>query len=118
MTRGTLDKGSFQPRNLNDRKLNELADKVHAVSDPLATDRSQLGGSVEIQLEDGRKVSFTVQHMRGMPQNPMTAADIVRKFRLNVSDLMSDGQSARIIDMIMSLERMSSIQQLVRELGR
>jgi 2-methylcitrate dehydratase PrpD len=117
MMQGTLDKRSFQTRNLNDRKLNELADKVHAVADPLATDRSQLGGSVEIQLEDGRKVSFTVHHMRGMPQNPMTADDIVRKFRLNVTDLMSDAQSDRIIDMIMSLERMSGIQQLIRELG-
>jgi 2-methylcitrate dehydratase PrpD len=44
LIQGTLDKTSFDVGNLRDRRYNELADKVHAVVDPLATDRSQLGG--------------------------------------------------------------------------
>jgi 2-methylcitrate dehydratase PrpD len=48
MIRGTLDNKSFDVRNLQDRRFNELADKVHAVVDPLANDRSQLGGAVEM----------------------------------------------------------------------
>jgi 2-methylcitrate dehydratase PrpD len=116
MIQGTLDKTSFDAGNLRDHRYNELADKVHAVVDPLATDRSQLGGHVEIELRDGRKVAFTVEHMRGMPQNPMTADDIVRKFYSNVRDLMPDSQIDRIIDIIMSLDRMTDIAPLMAEL--
>ena len=83
-----------------------------------ATDRSRLGGHVEIELQDGRKAGFTVEHMRGMPQNPMTTDDIVRKFRSNVADLMPDKQSDRIVDMIMSLERLNDLHPLMTELGR
>jgi 2-methylcitrate dehydratase PrpD len=118
MIDGTLDRNSFDTRNLKDRRYNALADKVHAVVDPLATDRSQLGGRVEIELQDGRKAVFTVEHMRGMPQNPMTADDIVRKFRSNVGDLMPDRQSDRIVDMIMSLERLNDLHPLMTELSR
>jgi 2-methylcitrate dehydratase PrpD len=57
-----------------------------------------------------------VEHMRGMPQNPMTADDIVRKFYSNVRDLMPDSQIDRIIDIIMSLDRMTDIAPLMAEL--
>jgi 2-methylcitrate dehydratase PrpD len=117
MIQGTLDKNSFDTAGLKDRRHNELADKVHAVVDPLATDRSQLGGRVEIRLQDGRTMQFTVEHMRGMPQNPMTVDDIVRKFRSNVDNYVPDSQSDRILDIIMSLDRMSDLQPLLTELG-
>jgi hypothetical protein len=51
-----------------------------------------------------------------MPQNPMTADDIVRKFRSNVGDLIPDDQIDRIIDIIMSLDRMNDIAPLMAEL--
>ncbi len=117
MIQGTLDKNSFDTGNLKDHRYNDLADKVHAIVDPLATDRSQLGGRVEIELEGGRIATFTVEHMRGMPQNPMTAEDIVHKFRSNVSDLMPDSQSDRIVDIVMSLDRMNDLQPLMMQFG-
>lgn len=118
MITGKLDKNSYDAGTLKDRQYNELADKVHVVVDPLATDRSQLGGRVEIELNDGRKVAFTVEHMRGMPQNPMTAGDIVQKFRSNVGDLMPDSQSDRIVDIVMSLDRLPDLRPLMTELAR
>jgi 2-methylcitrate dehydratase PrpD len=118
ITQGTLDKESFDARNLKDRRLNELADKVHAVIDPLVADRSQLGGRVEIKLQDGRQVQFTVDNMRGMPQNPMTAADLLRKFHSNVSGLVPEDKIVRIADMITSLDCISSIQCLMKEIHR
>jgi hypothetical protein len=40
----------------------------------------------------------------------------VRKFRSNVSDLMPDVQSDRIIDVVMSLDRVDGLQALMTEL--
>jgi hypothetical protein len=61
-------------------------------------------------------MAFMVDHMRGMPQNPMTADDIVRKFHSNVGALIPDGQIDRIINIIMSLDSMNDIQPLMTEL--
>jgi 2-methylcitrate dehydratase PrpD len=117
MMHGTLDKKSFHPRNMTDARFNALADMVQAFVDPSMTDRSQLGGRVEIELKGSRKVTSTVNHMRGMPQNPMTPDDILRKFRSNVGDLMPDSKSDRIVDIIMSLDRMSDLEPLMVELS-
>ncbi|AMN41155.1 MmgE/PrpD family protein [Rhodoplanes sp. Z2-YC6860] len=116
MLQGTLDKKSFDAANLTDQRFNTLADKVHAMVDRQMTDRNQLGGRVEIELTDGRKVAFTVDHMRGMPQNPMSTEDIVRKFRSNVSDLMPAIRIDRIVDIVMSLDRQDDLQPLMTEL--
>lgn len=117
MLRGTLDKTSFAVPNLTDPRYNALADKVHAFADPSMTDRSRLEGRVEIELSDHRRVAFAVDHMRGMPQNPMTADDILRKFRSNVGDLLPDDRRDRIADIIMSLDRTNAFAALVAELG-
>jgi 2-methylcitrate dehydratase PrpD len=117
MLRGTLDKKSFDIPNLTDPRFNGLADKVHAFVDTRMTDWNQLGGRVEIELLNGGKVEFVVDHMRGMPQNPMTADDIMRKFQSNVGDLMTDNKRARIVDMIMSLDRINDLQTLMTEFG-
>jgi 2-methylcitrate dehydratase PrpD len=117
MVQGTLDNRSFDTRNLTNPRYNDLADKVHAIVDPSATDRSQLGGRVEIELQDGRKVALTVEHMRGMPQNPMTTDDIMRKFYSNVSGLFPTHKIDRIIDIVMSLDSMNDIQPLMAALA-
>lgn len=116
MLQGTLDKKSFDARNLTEPRFNALADKVHALVDREMTDRNQLGGRVQIELAGGRKVAFTVDHMRGMPQNPMSADDIVDKFRSNLSDLMPASKSDRIVDIVMSLDRLAELQTLMTEL--
>jgi 2-methylcitrate dehydratase PrpD len=117
LIRGTLDKDSFATADLSDPRRNHLADKVKAVIDPLATDRSQLGGRVEIEFQGGKKAHYTVNHMRGMPQNPMTADDIVRKFRSNAGGYMADAQSDRIVNIIMSLDRINDLRPLLTELS-
>jgi len=116
MLQGALDKKSFDTRNLTDPKFNALADKVYALVDPLMTDRSQLGGRVEIELEGGQKVTSTIDHMRGMPQNPMSADDILRKFRSNVGDLMPASKCDRIVDIIMCLDSTNDLRALMTEL--
>jgi 2-methylcitrate dehydratase PrpD len=86
------------------------------VIDPLAIDRSQLGGRIEIELYDGRIFSHSVKHMLGMPQNPMSESDLVRKFQMNASGCVPNARVDRITNIIMSLERVDNIGQLMREL--
>lgn len=117
MIQGTLDNKSFDTLNLTNPRYNALADKVHAVVDPNATDRSQLGGHVEIELLGGGTVALTIEHMRGMPQNPMTTDDVVRKFHANVGRLFPAHKIDRIIAIVMSLDGMNDIQPLMAALA-
>jgi 2-methylcitrate dehydratase PrpD len=114
MIQGTLDKSSFAERNLTDPRFNAIADKVEIVIDPHATDRRQLGGTVEIELGDGRKVSFTVPHMRGMPQNPMSESDLLNKFRVNADGLMSAAAIDRLTGLMLSLDEQADISMLLK----
>jgi 2-methylcitrate dehydratase PrpD len=116
MIQGTLDKSSFDTRNLTDPRYNNLADKVQALIDPLAIDRSQLGGRIEVELYDGRIFSHSVKHMLGMPQNPMSESDMARKFQMNASGTLPSARVDRITNTIMSLERVDNIGTLIHEL--
>ncbi|MDO8877595.1 MAG: hypothetical protein Q7V40_16030, partial [Pseudolabrys sp.] len=66
-----------------------------------------------IELLGGGKVALTVEHMRGVPQNPMTTDDVVRKFHSNVGGLFPAHKIDRIIDIVMSLDGMNEIQPLM-----
>lgn len=114
---GDLDKTSFAEANLTDPRFNNLADCVEVVVDPQMTDRRKLGGTVEIELAGGRKLCFTVPDMRGMPQNPMTEAELARKFRMNARGEISDATADRLLDVLSSLERQSSVDAIPAAMG-
>jgi 2-methylcitrate dehydratase PrpD len=116
MMQGALDKSSFEERNLTDPRYNDLADKVQAIVDPFAKDRTQLGGRVEVALYDGRTFSCTVEHMLGMPQNPMSESDLARQFQMNATGFMPAARIDRVTDIIMSLERLDDTRLLMAEL--
>ena len=116
LLQGGLDKSSFAEPNMTDPRFNGLADKVEVVIDPRATDRRRLGGSVEIELDDGRKVSFSVSDMRGMPQNPMSEADLVRKFRMNADGVISASAADRVVNVIGALDRQEDLGGLAMAL--
>lgn len=109
----TLNRESFKERNLRDPAFNAIADKVEVRVDPHASDRRKLGGTVEIDLSDGRTVSHTVDNMRGMPQNPLSESDLIIKFRGNAEGVLPEDRIARIIDAISSLEQVESVADMV-----
>ncbi len=113
-----LDHASFAPGNLRDPAVNALADRVGFEVDAAATDRRVLGGRVRIQLTDGRVLEHTVAHMRGMPQNPMTEADLTAKFRANAAGLVADAAIDPLLEGLLALDRLSEIGDLLRPLCR
>ena len=113
---GTLDRRSFQPGNLRDARFNALADRTVFEVDAAATDRRVLGGRVAIHLADGRRLSHTVTHARGMPQNPMTEDDLVAKFRLNAEGLVPPDEIDPLVDGLLTLDRAEDVDALFRPL--
>ena len=112
LVHGTLDKSSFADANLKDPRFNDIADRVQIVVDPLATDRRQLGGKVEMTLADGRQVSASVEHMTGTPQNPMTTDELINKFKSNADGILTESAIDDLAGAIMNLDRLDDVSAL------
>lgn len=70
---------------------------------------------IEIRLQDGSKLSCTVNDVYGSPENPMTEAAHLAKFRQNCSDgpdRMSAAQIEAMIDMVDQIESLPDVGRL------
>jgi 2-methylcitrate dehydratase PrpD len=114
---GRIDRHSYSPQALADPRVNALAARVTFDADPVFSDRSRLGGEVTIRLKDGRLLHRRIEHMRGMPQNPMSTDDLVSKFKANAEDVLSPAAMEEAIDRIMRLEQFDDLRSLLELLS-
>jgi 2-methylcitrate dehydratase PrpD len=73
LQRKTLGAADFQDKALRDREVAELARRVRVCID------AQQEGKVEIELNDGTRLSRRVPVARGHPQRPFSAGDLLDK---------------------------------------
>ncbi|RYY68271.1 MAG: MmgE/PrpD family protein, partial [Comamonadaceae bacterium] len=73
----------FTPARIRDPAVVDLARRVHVVADVEldAIYPEIYGGRVTLLLRDGRTLTRCIHFSRGMPENPMSLDDIVRKYR-------------------------------------
>jgi 2-methylcitrate dehydratase PrpD len=114
---GRIDRHSYSPQALADPRVNALAARVTFDADPVFSDRSRLGGEVTIRLKDGLLLHRRIEHMRGMPQNPMSTDDLVSKFKANAEDVLSPAAMEEAIDRIMRLEQFDDLRSLLELLS-
>ena len=75
----TLTLAQFEPARYNDPKLARFAaEQVETKVDSTLTGVQSI---VEADLADGRTVSVRCDHSKGSPENPLSRAEIVEKFR-------------------------------------
>jgi len=103
LVRGRMDKHAYATANLSDPVINAVTDKVAYRDDPeTVSDRS--GGTVIVTMKDGRVLRHRIDDMRGTRANPMTADDVVAKFRANVAGVLRDDAADELIARLLSLE--------------
>jgi 2-methylcitrate dehydratase len=98
---------------LNDSRVRELADKVVVEPDP-KLDESGAPDTTEITTNKGEKYTRQVLHPKGHPMNPMTDADVEKKFRSMAGKFMDEKHMRQIIDAVYNLEKLDDIGQLVK----
>src|SRR6185437_11623235 len=64
---------------------------------------------LRVLTTDGRTLRREVLHRRGSPENPVTRADIARKFNANVERLLEPGARKRLVELCSSLETLQSV---------
>jgi 2-methylcitrate dehydratase PrpD len=105
---GTITIQDFSTSGLRDQGAIDLGRKVEWSLDPsLARGANGFGiGRVEIEHEDGTVVSAETEYPLGHPDNPLSWAQIVRKFGqcVAVSALERDDVADEIVELVENLE--------------
>jgi len=73
---------------------------------------------VEIELNDGAKLSERVAAVRGTPKNPMSRNEVVDKARDLISPVLGREQATRLIDVVFDMENQTDIRGLRKLLQR
>jgi 2-methylcitrate dehydratase PrpD len=73
---------------------------------------------VEVELNDGRRLSDRVTAVRGTPRNPMTRTEVIDKARDLIAPVLGGETSQRLIETIFAIEDVPDVRKLRRLLQR
>jgi 2-methylcitrate dehydratase PrpD len=94
--------------------------KVEVVEDPqfdLLGDEGRHGVDLEVQLSDGKSYREKVLHAKGSDHNPMTQDEVLRKFRLLASRVLSKSRIAKLEETLLNLEKLDDARQIAKLLA-
>ena len=70
---------------------------------------------IDIDLNDGRKISGRADFGKGSPENPMSDEELANKFRECAEwGKLSHASAGKIVDMVFNLDKLKSIRELTR----
>ena len=114
MLDGTISLKSYAPEKLHDPTVLALMRKISVKPDP-ALDKFSGAPPVRITavLNDGTRRVVGVDNMPGFPGEPMTRADVERKFRSNVEGRFSPQQADEVLTALWGLEQTGDLSALL-----
>ncbi len=118
MLDGDIGQRSFTPGKLRDPRALALMRKITVKPDP-ALDTFSGAPPVRITavLQDGQRVVQQVDNMPGFPGQPMTRADVERKFRSNVADRWAPERTDEVLKSLWALDRTENLSVLLQGLA-
>ncbi|MGH7794046.1 MAG: MmgE/PrpD family protein, partial [Candidatus Binatia bacterium] len=91
--------------------------KIEVLEDPqfdLLGDEGRHGVDLEVQLRDGQSHREKILHARGSDKNPMTREEVLRKFRLLASRVLSRSRIEKLEDTLLNLEKLDDARQIAK----
>ena len=105
-----LTLAQFEPARYDDPLLRLFAaEKVAIRLDPELVGSQTL---VDVELNDGRVLAMRCMHPRGVPERPLSRAQIEEKFRIYAPNRLTESKLAPIIDAVYGLEDLPSVRTL------
>ena len=109
-----LTLAQFEPSRYDDPKLRAFAaHNVEVYADPGVKGS---GAKVDIVHDDGTTLSGHCEHPLGSFENPLSRAQIERKFRTYAADVLSGAAADAVLEAIDRLEEFGSISKLMNML--
>ncbi len=106
----------LNPEYTEDPKYLSMAERVTVEQDAdvQAVYPTRRGAKVKVFLKDGRELAAEVYDLKGSPNNPVGFEEIRGKFVANVKNLMSEENLNALLDMVMHLDEMESVEPLMK----
>jgi 2-methylcitrate dehydratase PrpD len=117
LVHGEVDVSTYTDEAIADSAVLALASRVRYEVKTYATSAGAFPGGVRITTRDGRTREAELPYQRGGPENPMTPAELLEKFRTNAALAIGAESVAAIEDTVLALERQADLREL-RALGK
>ena len=91
--------------------------KIDVVEDPefeALGDEGRHGVVLEVKLKDGKSYRERVLHAKGSDKNPMTREEVLQKFRLLASRVLSKSRLEELEDTLLYLEKLKDARKIGR----
>lgn len=118
MLDGTIDNDSYTPDKLHDPRVLALMRKITVREDPafamitISVPPTRLTAT----LSDGRRITRLVDRLPGFPGQPMSRADVERKFRRNVSRRLTQERTNSVLQAMWALDHTEDLSALLAKL--
>jgi 2-methylcitrate dehydratase PrpD len=80
----------------------------------LLGDEGRHGVDVEVRLRDGKSYREKVLHAKGSDKHPMKSDEVLQKFRLLASRVLSRSRIDKLEDTLLNLERLDDARQIAK----
>jgi 2-methylcitrate dehydratase len=116
---GDITNDSYADEKLRDPRTLAFMAKITVIEDPAFAKPPGNAPSTRITatLADGRKVARQVDNMPSFPGQPMSRADVERKFRGNVGKAWPAERTAAVLAALWALERAKDVGGLLGQLA-
>jgi 2-methylcitrate dehydratase PrpD len=89
--------------------------KIEVVEDPefeALGDEGRHGVHMEVQLKDGKNYSERVFHSKGSDKHPMSREEVLQKFRLLASRVLSRSRVEQLEDTLLNLDKLHDARKI------
>lgn len=116
LTHNTLNQSHFSDEHINDPGIAALISRTRIEPSEEANRRvpEAMLCNFDLRMQDGQTYSSEVAHFRGHHLNPMTDAEVERKFRDLCENLLSPEQTEKLLGRLWHLEDEQDIGDLLR----
>lgn len=114
LVRGRYTLAELEDDALNDPRAAALMQKTTYAIDPESAYPRYYSGEVIVKLKDGRELRHREAQNRGSDARPLTADEIIAKFRGNAERVVSAGRAQRLADAVLSLDHAETLDALIK----
>ena len=72
------------------------------------------GAGIEVIMKDGRRLKEIVAYSKGLPENPMSAAEVEEKFHSLVDPILPAARADEIVQAVRDIENVKNIDDLMQ----
>lgn len=114
---GRVGTSTYTDEALADERVRELARRVRYETKQYDTYPAAFPGGVRITTRDGRILEADHPHQLGGPENPLSADEVIAKFRDNAAPALDAAGLDALVDAVLTLEEQADVGAVLAPLA-